>query len=275
MGLLDGKVCLVSGAGQGLGRAISLRDGAEGAAVVLLERNGETVAAVAAGDCKGRRDRASLPTRCDGLRRLRQGRRGCGHEARPHRRAGQQCRDQSADPHASSTTRSRTGGAPSRSISKPSTWAASWWRRTWSRSKSGRIIHVASIQGFASSGATAAPTMPPRAASSPTRSRWRWSSRRYNILVNAVAPGFMVTPMSVVNGVDETTTPDFIDWYVDTPQDSARTQRLAGGCLRHRGVSRVGLLPLHDGPAAGRRWRLDEHVLKSTQEQPRKHRKAR
>jgi 3-oxoacyl-[acyl-carrier protein] reductase len=24
----------------------------------------------------------------------------------------------------------------------------------------------------------------------------------------------MVTPMSVVNGVDETTTPDFIEWYV-------------------------------------------------------------
>ena len=25
----------------------------------------------------------------------------------------------------------------------------------------------------------------------------------------------MVTPMSVVNGVDETTTPEFIDWYID------------------------------------------------------------
>ena len=37
---------------------------------------------------------------------------------------------------------------------------------------------------------------------------------RHNILVNSVAPGFMVTPMSVVNGVDETTTPDFIEWYV-------------------------------------------------------------
>ena len=47
MGLLDGKVCLVSGAGQGLGRAISREMAAEGAAVVLLERNGETVAAVA------------------------------------------------------------------------------------------------------------------------------------------------------------------------------------------------------------------------------------
>jgi 3-oxoacyl-[acyl-carrier protein] reductase len=47
MGLLDGKVCLVSGAGQGLGRSISREMAAEGAAVVLLERNAETVEAVA------------------------------------------------------------------------------------------------------------------------------------------------------------------------------------------------------------------------------------
>jgi len=38
---------------------------------------------------------------------------------------------------------------------------------------------------------------------------------RHNILVNAVAPGFMLTPMSIVNGVNETETPDFIEWYVD------------------------------------------------------------
>jgi NAD(P)-dependent dehydrogenase (short-subunit alcohol dehydrogenase family) len=37
---------------------------------------------------------------------------------------------------------------------------------------------------------------------------------RYNILVNAVAPGFMRTPMSFIDGVDETTTPDSVEWYV-------------------------------------------------------------
>jgi NAD(P)-dependent dehydrogenase (short-subunit alcohol dehydrogenase family) len=36
----------------------------------------------------------------------------------------------------------------------------------------------------------------------------------YDIL-NAVAPGFMLTPMSIVDGVDETKTPDFIEWYVN------------------------------------------------------------
>ena len=37
----------------------------------------------------------------------------------------------------------------------------------------------------------------------------------YNILVNAVAPGFMSTPMSIVRGVNETETPEFIDLYVN------------------------------------------------------------
>ena len=37
----------------------------------------------------------------------------------------------------------------------------------------------------------------------------------HNIMANAVAPGFMRTPMSIVNGVDETTTEDFVNWYVN------------------------------------------------------------
>jgi len=32
--------------------------------------------------------------------------------------------------------------------------------------------------------------------------------------VNAIAPGFVRTPLSIVDGVDETTTPDFVEWYV-------------------------------------------------------------
>ena len=37
---------------------------------------------------------------------------------------------------------------------------------------------------------------------------------RYEILANAIAPGFMRTRMSFIDGVDETTTPDFQEWYV-------------------------------------------------------------
>ena len=47
MGLLADQVCIVTGAGQGLGRTISLEMAAEGAKLALLERNPETIAKVA------------------------------------------------------------------------------------------------------------------------------------------------------------------------------------------------------------------------------------
>ena len=46
MGLLAGQVCIVTGAGQGLGRAVALEMVAEGAKVMLLERNPATLRTV-------------------------------------------------------------------------------------------------------------------------------------------------------------------------------------------------------------------------------------
>ena len=39
MGLLDGRVSIVTGAGQGLGKAIALEMSREGAVLALVERN--------------------------------------------------------------------------------------------------------------------------------------------------------------------------------------------------------------------------------------------
>jgi NAD(P)-dependent dehydrogenase (short-subunit alcohol dehydrogenase family) len=80
--------------------------------------------------------------------------------------------------------------------------------------RSGCIIHIASIQGFASSGLCGPYNAAKGAIIAYTKSM-AVELAPYNILVNAVAPGFMVTPMSVVNGVDETTTPEFIELYID------------------------------------------------------------
>lgn len=44
MGVLDGKVALVTGAGQGVGRGIALALAREGAVIAVVDRNGETAA---------------------------------------------------------------------------------------------------------------------------------------------------------------------------------------------------------------------------------------
>ena len=71
MALLKDQVCIVTGAGQGLGRAVALEMAAEGATVVLLERNAETVEAVAAEIGGQGRPRRTLCARRHRLRRLR------------------------------------------------------------------------------------------------------------------------------------------------------------------------------------------------------------
>jgi NAD(P)-dependent dehydrogenase (short-subunit alcohol dehydrogenase family) len=48
MGLLDGRVAIISGASKGIGRALSLRFAQEGAAVVCAARSADLVAATAA-----------------------------------------------------------------------------------------------------------------------------------------------------------------------------------------------------------------------------------
>ena len=44
MGILEGKVALITGAGQGVGRGIALAMAKEGAAIAVIDRNGETAA---------------------------------------------------------------------------------------------------------------------------------------------------------------------------------------------------------------------------------------
>jgi 3-oxoacyl-[acyl-carrier protein] reductase len=78
----------------------------------------------------------------------------------------------------------------------------------------GRIINIASIQGFSSSGQCGAYNAAKGGVIAFTKSL-AVELAPYNIAVNAVAPGFMRTPMAVINGVEESATEDFKKWYVE------------------------------------------------------------
>ena len=82
------------------------------------------------------------------------------------------------------------------------------------RQKFGRVINIASIQGFTASGQCGAYNAAKGGMIALTKSM-AVELAPYNIAVNAVAPGFMRTPMSVINGVEESATPDFQKWYVE------------------------------------------------------------
>lgn len=242
MAILAGQVCIVTGAGQGLGRAMALEMSREGATLALIERNPETLAGVAGeiAEAGGSCSQHSFDvTDYDAYGRA------VAEIAARHGRIDVLVNNAAINP----TTRSILDDT------------LEDWRHTiainleavymgsklvapvMTRQKSGRIIHISSIQGFASSGLCGSYNAAKGALIAYTKSM-AVELAPYNILVNAVAPGFMVTPMSVVNGVDETTTPDFIEWYVDrrkiplgrsgVPEDVAGTVVfLASGYCRY------------------------------------------
>jgi 3-oxoacyl-[acyl-carrier protein] reductase len=212
MGLLADQVCVVTGAGQGLGRTISLEMASEGAKVMLLERNPATLRAVT-----GEIEAAGGTARAFGLdiTDYEAYRKAVAEIIRAFGRVDVLVNNAAINP-------------PARTILEDT---LEDWRRTIQinlesvymgsklvaphmvERRSGRIIHIASIQGFASSGEVGAYNAAKGGIMAFTKSM-AVELGPHNILVNAVAPGFMSTPMSVVNGVNETETPEFIEWYV-------------------------------------------------------------
>lgn len=213
MGLLPGRVCIVTGAGQGLGRAVALELAAEGAKVALLEREPESLNSVAAEV------------------------RDAGGEGRPYEL---DVTDYDAYGRVVKDVNEAFGtidvlvnnAAISPSYKTILTDNLDDWRRTiavnleavymgsklvapqMAERQSGRIISIASIQGFAASGEVGAYNASKGGIIAFTKSM-AVELGPHGILVNAVAPGFMLTPMSIVNGVDETKSPEFLEWYVE------------------------------------------------------------
>jgi NAD(P)-dependent dehydrogenase (short-subunit alcohol dehydrogenase family) len=213
MGILNGQICVVTGAGQGLGRAIALEMSREGAIPALIDRNSETLAQVA-GEIAG--SGGSCSTYAFDVTDYDAFEQSVADIKARHGRIDTLVNNAAINPATKSILND----------------TLKEWRRTLSinleavymgsklvapimaAQKGGRIIHISSIQGFASSGLCGSYNAAKGAIIAYTKSM-AVELAPYNILVNAVAPGFMVTPMSVVNGVDETTTPEFTEWYID------------------------------------------------------------
>jgi NAD(P)-dependent dehydrogenase (short-subunit alcohol dehydrogenase family) len=230
MGLLDDKLCIVTGAGSGLGAAVSREFAAEGARVVLLDRDAGGLAATrGAIEAQGGRATARVLDLTD-------------FDLYAQAVADMAAREGQIDVLVNNAA------------INPPTWTIledtpENWRRTlavnldavWWGSKlvaphmvaarSGRIIHVSSVQGFGSSGRTESYNAAKGALIALTKSM-AVELGEHGILVNAVAPGYMQTPMSVVDGVAEHETPEFKEWYVQRGRiplrRSARPEEVAG-----------------------------------------------
>lgn len=211
-GLLEGRVAVITGAGQGLGFAVAREFAHEGAAVILLERNAHNL------------ESATQEIRAQGgtvepyaldltdykayEQALAEATAKLGHlDILVNNAAiamyGTILQDKLEDWRAQI-------GVNLEAVYMGTKLAVPYMiKQQW-----GRIISIASIQGFASSGGNGAYNAAKGGVIALTKSL-AVELAPYNILANAVAPGFMRTPMSVIDGVDETTAPDFLAWYVE------------------------------------------------------------
>lgn len=212
-GLLEGRVALVTGASQGIGEGIAREYAAEGATVALIARNEENLCRIAAEieAAGGRagvyafditdydRYRAAVD---DILKRW-------GHiDILVNNAAvvwyGTILEEADSIEHWRRTM----------AVNLEATWYGSklvaphMAKQQW-----GRIISISSIQAMTPSGGCGAYCATKGGIISITRSM-AVELAPYNILCNVIAPGFVRTPMSIIDGVDETTTDWFLNYYV-------------------------------------------------------------
>jgi len=212
MDLLAGQVCIVSGAGQGLGRSVALEMAAEGGSVMLLERNPATLRAVVAEIAAAGGVARAFQLDVTDYESYRM---AINDVVNEFGKIDVLVNNAAINPPAATILQDtlddwrRTIAINLESVYMGSKLVAPHMVER----KAGRIIHIASIQGFASSGEVGSYNAAKGGMIAFTKSM-AVELGPYNILVNSVAPGFMSTPMSIINGVNETETPEFIEWYV-------------------------------------------------------------
>jgi 3-oxoacyl-[acyl-carrier protein] reductase len=211
-GLLTDQVALITGAGQGLGRAIAIEFAAEGAIVAILERNPETLA------------ETRLLIEEAGGRVLAYPLDITDHDRFREVVASVVGETGRIDVLVNNAAIVRYGTILENTLEDWRAVMAVDLEAVYMGAKitvpqmvsqgSGRIVSIASIEGMASGGGSGAYTAAKGGIIALTKSM-AVELAPHGIAVNAIAPGFIRTPMSFVNGVDETTTDEFRTWYIE------------------------------------------------------------
>jgi 3-oxoacyl-[acyl-carrier protein] reductase len=212
-GLLKGRVAVVTGAGQGLGYAIATEYAEEGATVALLERNPEML------------EKARTELVEKGGRRVM----AYQLDVTDYDAYGSAVRDVvekagRVDVLVSNAAIARYGTILEDTLKDWRDQIAVNLEAVYMGAKLvaphmveqnfGRIVNISSVQGFISTG-DCGPYNAAKGGIIAFTKSLAVELAPHNILANAIAPGFMRTPMSVIDGVDETQTEEFNAWYVE------------------------------------------------------------
>ncbi len=211
-GLLTDQVALVTGAGQGLGATIAREFAAEGAIVVLLERNRDSL------------EETQRAIEAAGGRALAHQLDVTDYDRYADVVAAIVAETGRIDIQVNNAAIARYGTILNDTLEDWRAQIAVNLEAVYMGTKLvapqmvkqgyGRVISITSIQGFASSG-EAGPYNAAKGGIIAYTKSLAVELAPYGIAANAIAPGFMRTPMSFIDGVDETTTDDFKAWYVD------------------------------------------------------------
>jgi 3-oxoacyl-[acyl-carrier protein] reductase len=211
-GLLTDHVALVTGAGQGLGRAIAMEFAAEGAIVAVLDRNADTLAETrrVIEEAGGRV--LAFPLDITDHERFRE---VVAKVVGDTRRIDVLVNNAAIVRYGTILEDTLEDWRALMAVNLEAVYMGIKLTVPQMVSQgSGRIVSIASIEGMASGGGSGAYTAAKGGIIALTKSL-AVELAPYGIAVNAIAPGFMRTPMSFVNGVDETTTDEFRTWYID------------------------------------------------------------
>lgn len=229
-GLLVGRVAIITGAGQGLGAAIAGEFADEGAAVALLDVNAEALAETrAAIEAKGGR---VLPYALD-VTDYEVYRTVIADVVEKQSRVDILVNNAAIVRYGTILDDTLEDWRAQIGVNLEAVYMGTKMTVPYMvTNKFGRIISISSVQGLASTGESEAYNAAKGAVIAFTKSL-AVELAAYNIAANAIAPGFIRTAMSIVDGVDETETDEFRRWYVGrrkipmarpgTPEDVAGT----------------------------------------------------